>query len=665
MSAPIRKSLFQAIQIRHKTLKNRIVFGAHTANMSVNGLPSEQHLGYYLERAMGGAAMIVVEPMPVHPAAVLTRGNFRHLDDSVIEPFKVITQACKEYGTVMIQQLYHVGQHADADNAFHAGWSPSGMPSYHDSDGSHAMSEVEIEETISAFVTTAKNCQLAGFDGIELFANYHALIEQFWSSWSNKRTDQWGGSLANRMRFSTRLCEDIRAACGPDFIIGMAISHAPVAEFELNKNELLQIIATHDSQHHMDYVTCGSGGYLDFGSLMPTFMYGEKLGADLASAVKKTINHAIVSCESHVRTPENADYVIASKEADLVSIVRGQIADPHLANKALAGREEDIRGCISCNQMCWGRRSRDYWISCLVNPSVGREHQWGGDRFTTSKQSKKVLVIGGGPAGLECARVAAERGHQVTLCEAMPELGGQFHLAGLAPRRGQILELLQWYQTQFEKLGVTVNYNTFMDEQDINAFTADEVVLATGSMPDGTGRQRWLGAEDTLPGLDHKVACAEQVMRKELRLSDGAPVIVLDEGGNWRGLGTALHLAQQGHPVIIVTPDPYVGMELTRTSADGKLRSQLKQAGARFMVESVISQWQGANQKATVTSMLDGSVEDIRAEALVLATTNMAFNELELALQEQGVACHTIGDCVAPRQAPYAFYEGRKLGFEL
>jgi 2,4-dienoyl-CoA reductase-like NADH-dependent reductase (Old Yellow Enzyme family)/thioredoxin reductase len=663
MSSPQRKALFQPLQVGHKTLKNRIVFGAHTANMSVNGLPDKQHLGYYLERAIGGAAMIVVEPMPVHKAAVLTRGNFRHEDDSVIEPFKAITEACKAHGTVMIQQLYHVGQHADADNAFHAGWPPSGLPSYHDSDGSHAMSEAEIEETIQAFVDSAVRCQAAGFDGIELFSNYHALIEQFWSPWSNKRDDQWGGSLENRMRFSTRLCEDIRAACGPDFIIGLAVSHTPMGEFEMQQNELLEIIRIHDQHKHMDYVTCGTGGYLDFGRLMPTFVYGEKLGADLSVAVKQVVSNAVVTCESHVRTPENADYVVASGEADLVSIVRGQIADPHLATKAQEQREEDIRGCISCNQMCWGRRSRDYWISCLINPSVGREHEWGGDRFITTTNRKKILVIGAGPAGLECARVAAERGHQVTLCEAMPELGGQFHLAGLAPRRGQILELLQWYQVQLEKLGVTVNYNTFMDIEDIQAFDADEVVLATGSMPDGSGRQRWLGAEETLPGLDHKVVSAEEVMRKELRLNDGAAVIVLDEGGNWRGVGTALHLAEQGHAVTIVTPDPYVGMELTRTSADGKLRSQLKQAGARFLTESVITKWHGHG--ATVTSMLDGSNEEVEAEALVLATTNMAFNELELGLQEIGIACHTIGDCVAPRQAPYAFYEGRKLGLSL
>ena len=160
--------VFQPVQLRHKTLKNRVVFGAHTTNMAVDGLPGDQHIAYYVERAMGGAAMIVVEPMPVHPAAVLTRGNFRPSDDAVIPHFRRITEACKSEGAVMIQQLYHVGAHGDWDNSWHANWSPSGGPSYHDNDGSRAMSEAEIEETIDAFVQAAIRCQKAGFDGVDL-----------------------------------------------------------------------------------------------------------------------------------------------------------------------------------------------------------------------------------------------------------------------------------------------------------------------------------------------------------------------------------------------------------------------------------------------------------------------------------------------------------------
>ena len=185
----------------------------------------------------------------------------------------------------------------------------------------------------------------------------------------------------------------------------------------------------------IDYVTCGTGSYFDFYPLMPTVLYEDKLGAPYAEALKQVVRHARVQCESHVRTAENADYVIAAGQADLVSIVRGQIADPHLGNKARAGRAEDIRPCLSCNQMCWGRRYRDYWISCLVNPSAGREFEWGGDRCEPSARPRRVLVVGGGPAGLEAARVAAERGHRVTLAEAAPELGGRFRLAGLQPRR--------------------------------------------------------------------------------------------------------------------------------------------------------------------------------------------------------------------------------------
>ena len=223
------KNLFQPISLRHKTLDNRIVFGAHTANMSERGLPGERHRAYYEERAIGGAAMIVVEPMPVHATAVLTRGNFLHGDDAVIPHFRKITDAVHDHGTVILQQLYHVGQHGDADLSFTPNWSPSGMPSYHDSDGSHQMSTPEIEQVIDGYTRAARRCQQAGFDGVDLFAAFHALLDQFWSPWSNKRDDQWGGSIENRTRLSTSIVHSIRKACGEDFIIGMSVSYSAPA----------------------------------------------------------------------------------------------------------------------------------------------------------------------------------------------------------------------------------------------------------------------------------------------------------------------------------------------------------------------------------------------------------------------------------------------------
>jgi 2,4-dienoyl-CoA reductase-like NADH-dependent reductase (Old Yellow Enzyme family)/pyruvate/2-oxoglutarate dehydrogenase complex dihydrolipoamide dehydrogenase (E3) component len=651
--------LFQPLTLRHKTLKNRIVFGAHTANMSIDGLPSDRHLGYYRERARGGAGMIVVEPVPVHQAAVLTGRQFRAGDDAVIPGFRKITDTVHEYGTVIIGQMFHVGAHGDWDNSFEASWSPSGLPSMHDSDVSHAMTEAEVEITIEGFIAQARRAKACGFDGIEMMAAYNALIEQFWSPYSNRRDDKYGGSFENRMRFGVEIMTRMRKAVGEDFIIGMAISVDESQPGILSLDLHQEIAAWHDERGLYDYVTVGTGGYYDFPRLIPTFMFEDKLGAHSAEKIRSVVKHVKVQAESHIRTPDNAAYIIGSGQADMVSIVRGQIADPHWANKAREQRPDDIRPCISCNQMCWGRRSRDYWISCLVNPSSGREYQWDGDTFKPAAQPKKVLVIGGGPAGLEAARVAAERGHSVTLTEATDKLGGQFRLAGLQPRRQQILDLIDWYERQLQQHQVQIRYNTLMEADDIRAFNADEVIIATGSSPNPTGFQRALPMVPELPGIDlGQVWSTEDVMRREARL--GKRVLIVDEGSNWRGCGTAWHLAEKGHEVILATTASYIGQEIQRTAADWPLRSKLKKLGAQFRTETVITAWHG--NAATLTSLVDNEDERIAVDSLVLAIGNQANVELATELRQAGIDHQVIGDSLAPRHAPAAILEGRRRG---
>jgi thioredoxin reductase len=524
------------------------------------------------------------------------------------------------------------------------------------------MTESEIEEIIASFARCAKRAKDAGFDGCELMAAYNALIEQFWSPYSNRRDDKYGGSFENRMRFSAELLSAMRKACGEDFVIGMAISIDPTRPDVASTEGQMAAIAWHDQRALFDYVTVGSGSYFDFTTIIPPFLYGEKLTEPVTAEIKRNVKHIRVQSESHIRTPENAAGLLKAGHADTVSIVRGQIADPHWVAKVKASAPERIRRCISCNQMCWGRRHRDYWISCLVNPSAGREFQWGGDRFTKSAKQQHVLVVGGGPAGLEAARASAERGHRVTLMEASEKLGGQFRLAGLQPRRAQILDLLDWYEAELKRFGVDVRFNMIADAESIEAVGADRVLLATGSRPVEAPQQRYWPKPANETGLaGPQVWPVEAIMGREA--NPGSRIILLDEGGSWRGCGTAWQLAEKGHQVTLVTPDSLVGRDLVRTAADGPLRSRLKKLGAVFHVESVIAGW--ANGRARIRSLLDDSETEIEADDLVLALTNQPNSELADELRDAGIAFTAIGDCVSARHAPAAIYEGREAALQL
>jgi 2,4-dienoyl-CoA reductase-like NADH-dependent reductase (Old Yellow Enzyme family) len=656
--------IFEPLRLRHKTLSSRITFGAHTANMAENGLPGERHIGYYRERVLGGTGMIVVEPVPIHRTGVLTRGNFRHSDDTIIPAFRRLTDACREANAdiVMIHQLYHLGQHSDADNSFAPNWSPSGLPSYHDADGSHAMTEDEIEELIAGFVAAAGRAQAAGFDGIEIFGGYNGLVDQFWAQWSNRRTDRWGGSMDGRMRFSGEVLRRIRERCGDDFIIGLGVSADPDSDAMPTLDELAATVAWHDERRLMDYVSCGTGSYFDFFKIMPTSLFPQRLGEPYAAALKAVCRNAMVQAESHVRTPEAAEEVLAAGHADMVSIVRGQIADPHLVAKARAGRTDEVRPCISCNQLCWGRRSRDYWISCLVNPSAGREWEWGGDRFEPAMDRRRVLVVGGGPAGLEAARVAAERGHQVTLLEKSPVLGGQFRLAGLQPSRGQITDLLGWLGRRLEALGVDVRCGVEATAGVVAAEAADELIVATGSRPARAGFQRALPLVDQLPGVDRDdVLSIHDVL--DGSGEPGRRVIVLDDVQDWRGLGTATFLAEAGHEVTIVTSAAVVAGGLYHSAADGPLRARFAGAGGRSVTSAVILGWQEG--VAAVQGSLTGELTKIDADTLVIAETPVSDTALAADLAARDIPFHQIGDAVSPRRASLAFYEARELARRL
>lgn len=631
-------------------LKNRLCFSGHTTNLSDDPNLSERHLAYLEERTMGGIGLLVSDPLPIHPTSDIFRTTLR-VSATTQDSFKPLITSCRGQDVPAILQLFHVGAHGCAKTAFAPAWSPSGMPSLRDQDGSHEMSAEEIETLIESFVAHARLAQKAGFDGVEIIGGGNMLLEQFWSSLSNRRQDAWGGGFAERMAFSGEVVQRIRQELGPRFLLGLVMTSNSGYANSLESEELEKILAWHEALGCIDY----------FSFCLSDNRPGERKQAiaDL-KRYKALLDNSCLQVAGNVTTPETAEELLQSGAADLVGMVRGLIADPALMRKYQRGDRRAIRPCVRCNQGCIGRRARDYTVACLVNPSAGRELQFPTSLPKTTKPLR-LAVAGGGPAGLEAARSGAEAGHIVTLYERDDHLGGQWRLAGQLPGLQAYQRLIDWYQDQFATLEVETRVGTTFTAEILAEGDIDHLVIATGAGPTRTGFQRLLPNRPRLTGIDaDDIFPVETVLQGKTALTkrSGAKVLLLDDIGFRQGIGTAIFLAEKGHKVTFLTRHPVPAPELQPLGGHDQLLTQLDILGIESLTESVLLGW--SNGMAEYAGSTDSAPVKQQYDYLVLATTNEANQELEHAVAGKGRAFSLAGDCQGARKALIAIYEGRK-----
>jgi 2,4-dienoyl-CoA reductase-like NADH-dependent reductase (Old Yellow Enzyme family) len=642
------EKLFSPFPLRGRTLANRLVCVAHTTSMGQDGLPADRVRDYYVERARGGVAMIVMEPVPVHETARLTVANFVDGDDGLVAPLALLADAVHEHGTVIVSQLYHVGAHASSLASMRERWAP-GPHAGDGPDRTHAVTRAEIAEAVRSFASTGARALEAGVDGVEVLMAHGGLIGSFFSETQNRRTDEYGGTFENRIRFAGEVLESTRAAIGPEAILGITLSGDHFHAGEPGGEECAAIAAALARASDIDYVAVGNGSYHAFEMIIPPMDVELGVGIPFARRVKEALPGTAVVAEGRITTPELGERALAEGACDLVGMARALIADPELPDKARTGRLGEIRPCIGCNQQCWGRRSQQFFISCLQNPAVGLEGRYGGRKLRRTVTPRRVVVAGGGPAGLEAARVAAERGHDVSLLEREAQLGGQALLAARLPHHAEFLAVVTYRERELARLGVDVHLGVEATVPRVLELAPDSVLVATGSRP--APESRWdgpvLAAADVVGGI---------------RIPDG-PLVLVDEEGHRKALGTAELLASEGRAVTLVTRAASVGRPL---EAIGVLPGQLRRLAAAGVRLETLSEVEGFDgESALVRSIYDGRRQRIPAAVLVVAAPHVADDALVEPLRAAGLEAVVIGDALAPRLIDAAIRDGSRAAWEL
>ncbi len=645
------KHLFKPIKVGGITLKNRIFSTGHVPAFAVNGYPTERYRFYQAEKARGGIGLTIfggsssVEASS--PAAEWSM--VANHDDSIIGSYKEMADAVHQHGAKVMTQLTHMGRRGRSDSDK---WlplvAPSAIPEPYHHEVPHEIEEHQILNIIRAFGQAVRRCKDGDLDGVELSAAHNHLLDQFWSPKFNQRTDRWGGSLDNRMRFSLEVLEEIRRVVGRDYVVGIRIAGDEFLEGGLGLEDMKQIAQRLAASGMLDFFNILGGSaenYVNLAAAVPNMMFPSQPYVYLAAAIKETVDIPIFHAGKIV-DPVAAEQVIAEGWVDVVGMTRAQIADPHMANKAREGRLEDIRQCVGANQ-CIDRLYFGKAIVCIQNAVIGREKELA--KWEPVEVEKKVVVVGGGPGGLEAARIAALRGHKVILMEKSNRLGGQVQIAAQAPQRESLAGITRWLELQVRKLGVEIRLETDGTADTVLAEKPIAVIVATGGRP----------YRPSLPGFDSpSVVTSWDVL--SAKTETGARVLVIEEDGSEVGPSVADYLAERGKQVEITTPLRHIGERLGDTTLPVVL-GRLFSSGV--VVTPNVVPLAYANQTVTlqnIYSLAEETREGI--ETVVLAMSSRAVDGLYYALKGKIEDLHLIGDAMAPRGIHNAILEGTWAG---
>lgn len=662
--------LFTPLEIGPVTVRNRILITGHATAFGESnpvcgepGFYGERYACYLSERARGGAGLITFGQVNVHPTTAYELVNASiGYDRGAIPGFKLATEMIHRHGAKTFIQLMHSGMNNSGEISRLPVWAPSNVPGpgLIGKETPKAIEEEEIAELVEYYGRCAAHAREGGFDGVEVHATHSYLGQQFLSPLFNKRKDRYGGPLENRLRFLLEVLERIRGAIGRQLALGVRLPGDELAPGGLTLADMKEVARELEATGLVDFINVSVGTIHAAHVIVAPMYVPHAYLVPLAAGIKEAVQNLPVFCIGRIVDPLEAERILADGHADMIGMTRAHIADPEIGNKAREGRQEEIRACIGCCQGCIGHIITWRPIVCTQNPAVGKEKEWGTGTLQPATKKKRVLVAGGGPAGLEAARMAAERGHEVVLYEKEATLGGQVLLAARLPGREEMEELVRWRRLQLERLGVKVVLGTEVTPQLVEAQAPDAVVVATGSTPWRNGFQGFTCAE--IPGYDQEhVRVAEDFLAG--RVQAGRRVVILDEEGHVKAAALAELLAEQGAQVEILTRGLYVGMELDFATLSA-LYQRVLGKGVVFSPCTFIKEIDGPTVVAThVVTQEERRIEGVNT--VVLVTGNQPEEGLYFALKGKVKELHRVGDCVAPRRADRAIHDGYRVGRSL